>query len=254
VPERDEDHDDFWGEDDSDRPRRRQRVAGGDGASDARRKAIPIIAAAAALLLIVVIFVAARSSDDKKSGSGASTDAAGTTLDTGNQATNAKESPPTTAVVKVWTNNLGGAPPIFRDPAGKPTDIPKAGADAKPGVYFWETYDGWHVRVVKGDGIGEVRGFVTGKNVPKPTTIDSVTGADRSIASVQDGNVAFDIPAEGTAVVGVNFTLGGYTNQSVLTLNGPNGPIDTSKIYLGSGSAKAMANPQSFEKVTKTKK
>ena len=206
------------------------------------------MAAAAALLLIVVIFVVSRSSDSNTNKSTGSTDTEqaagsfGSTAPGGTTPTGTKGG--TTAKPQAkWTNGLAGSPKVFRAADGSASSDPQPGKDAKPGVYFWESYDGWHVRVVKGDGVDKVDGIVTGLLKNQGAKIVKVTGADASVAKAEGGNVSFQVPPGGSNVVGIDFTLDAFTTNSTLTLNGDNGSLDVSKIYLGAWGEAAHEQP-----------
>jgi hypothetical protein len=258
-----QDHDDFWGDDSGRRSSARRKPdgdkgssggGGGGGLSESQRKALPIVAAAAALLLIVVIFVVSRSSDSSTNKSTASSDSSqvasgggdATTAPGGTTATGS-----TTTAKKPqakWSNGLVGSPLVFRDPQGNASTDPQPGKTAKPGVYFWEAYDGWHVRIVKGDGVDKVDGLVTGVQNKQGAKIVKVTGADPGVAKVEGGNVSWQVPAGGNGIVGIDFTLDPSTKEAALTLNGENGSLDVKKVYIGSSTKNPPTNPITFVK------
>lgn len=253
MNDRDNEHqDEFWGDDDP--PHRRDRPArGGGGMSSQQRKAIPIVAAAAALLLIVVIFVVSRNSDNKKSTSP-------TTIADTNQATNAAPlsrgsvgapTSPSTTKKKIiqWPVGVVGAPKVFEGPSGRPSrDVPEPGKEPPPGIYLWIGYDGWQIRVVRGDGIDEVKGSAQGNEhgTLDKVTIEKVINADPSAVTVDNRNLNFDFGAGGERVTGVKFSYELFTDQVEFRFDGPTGPIDASKIHTGAGVAAVPSNPIRF--------
>ncbi len=236
MPEHD-DEEDFWGPDESEEQPTRRR---GRGLTEQQRKATPIVAAAAALLLIVVIFVVARSSSDDKKGTSATSGPVASS-----DASQGSGAAPTTAKAAVaqWPKTLDFPPQEFYD-NGKSATEPQPGTNPKPGVYLWEGFDGWQIRIVPGLGIGRVSGMVTGS---AGTIVTKVTGADPSVATVDGTNVAFNVPPT-NSVVSIEFVLGFFTPSTDVSINGDNGPLDPSQIYLGAKAVPAPSNPVTFKK------
>lgn len=224
--------------------------------SDQQRKALPIVAAAAALLLIVVIFVVSRSSDNNKKSTAPSTAGAAqnsssssaSSSPSGGSSSGGSSGGSGTAKPKQkdrqWSTNLVGAPKPFEG-----ADVPP-GQTLAPGIYLWEGFDGWRIRVVRGDGIDRVIGTVTStdKGGYDKVEIQKVINVDASVAKADNRQLAFNFPPSTAPVVGVDFFFQFYTDQVQVQFNGDNGPIDPKQIHTGANGDQAPSNPLTFQK------
>jgi hypothetical protein len=137
---------------------------------------------------------------------------------------------PVEPVERAWPKSVGGRP------AGLGADnetADEAEVTAKPGVYLWSSFDGWHLWVVTGDGVGAVKG-----------TIASDEGIDRARLSADgQGTVAiegeaatFSLPAD-APVSGIDFEPKFFTKKLTVTLTDAAGKrIDPSVVTLGSAT------------------
>lgn len=215
------DDDDFW-DDDLEGRRGRKRSS----------PAIPIVAGAAALLLIVVIFVVARNASDSEESQGPESATDGGSPDGGSDSGPA---------VEQWTRSVVGSPEVFSGAEPAP--------DAQPGVYVWVDFDGWHLRVVKGEGVGQVSGEITGSDEP---ILKGMVAADPSAATVEGKVLRFDLPAEGKPITGFDFSSNFYGGRIVLRAEGPDGLLPRDLILTGSNAEPAGGNPAIFQRSTRT--
>ncbi len=124
-------------------------------------------------------------------------------------------------------------PPAFNGrPAGLGTTKQRASEvdlTAEPGIYVWSDFDGMHIWAVKGDRIPPISG-----------TLDSNSDIQKAVSAV-DGSgtvvtagkrVSFTLPGQ-APIEGLDFNPGFYANKIVITLNGPDGPIDATLVKVG---------------------
>lgn len=235
----DEDQHDHWGPEEYEPgERRRSRST----RSTDSRSAVVAAVVAAVLLLAVVAFVAVRSASDNNKGK--RTIDSSTVADSGTSPSTVTV-PTTAARPHVdWPMVLDFPPKLFYR-SGYSAPDPQPGAESRPGVYLWEGFDGWQLRIVPGARVGHISGRVTGA---EGTAITQVTGASPGVARTDGTDVIFDVPATGS-VVGVSFQLGFYTQMTQISIYGPNGPLDPSLIFLGQQATPAQTSPMTFQKV-----
>lgn len=133
---------------------------------------------------------------------------------------------------------------------GRPAGLGKTGdtADqvtptAKPGVYVWNDFDGWHLWVVNGDRVKGVRGTITSS--------DEISKADLSARGAgtvrtKGTTTTFDLKGEGP-LAGIDFEPGFYSKRIEITLADGNGPLAPSLVTLG-GSNPVKALPLVIDK------
>lgn len=143
-----------------------------------------------------------------------------------------------------WPASVSGRPSGLgkvNQPAAEVT------ATAKPGVYVWSDFDGWHLWVVHGSGVGAVTGTITGND-----KLASAEPAVKGAGSVSvDGKVAtFSLPTSPT-LDGVDFNPGFYTDHLTIAVRDANGPISPSLVTKGSATA-VKAMPLDIEQVPKS--
>jgi hypothetical protein len=197
------------------------------------------------LVLAGLLVLGACSSGSDKKAKSTSSGEDTTTVDSGGSA--APTTKPQGKRLK-WTVPVVGVPTPFKDGDGAPTIEMVPGEKAKPGVYYFESYDGWHVRIVRGDGVNDVHGLITGQAGKKGgASLINVTGADPSVAKVNGSDFEFNVPA-GDGNVSIDFNLNPNTRLSQVTFNSANGPIDVTKIYLGGTEKSPLENPITITK------
>jgi hypothetical protein len=167
-----------------------------------------------------------------------------------------------TAQVSDGSSDDGTTTPTTKDGKPKKPDWPKISANrppalgkrgqvakdvkstAKPGVYIWNDFDGWHMWIVGGAGMpATISGTITSN--------DDIGRADPAIegtgTSTVTGKIAtFDMPTD-KPITGVDFNPGFYANKLVFAINGPDGPLDAALVKLG-GGMKASSFPLVLEK------
>lgn len=139
---------------------------------------------------------------------------------------------------KAWPASVDGPPDGL---GGAPAE---ASADTAPGVYLWNDFGGWHLRVVNGEGVSGLKGTITSTD---EIASAKVATAGEGTAVIEAKTIAFDLPVE-PRVSGVDFNPGFYGEKLTVTLEGPDGPIDPALVTVGR-SRKVTAVPVVLEKV-----
>lgn len=121
-----------------------------------------------------------------------------------------------------WPAVVQGRPAIFGT-TGDP--IAGVASEAKPGVYVWTDYDGWHAWVVDPSGKAAAAGSLSSNADFKSA---SVAEQDRGAATVERATVSFDFSDVDARAAGVNFDLGFYADELTVNLDGTDLPL-----YLG---------------------
>lgn len=206
-------HEDYWDEMPRERP---------------DRTTIALVAGAVAVLIIITILVVVRGSGDDTTT--AEVTQPSTAVDGGSTSA--------TTPAATWQGGINFEPPGF--PGGDHVPLP----GTKPGVYIWVSFDGWFVRLVKGDGIGDVRVTAEANDLATVKKVSEI--APEAVRA--DGKVIFmDLRTFG-ATAGVDFDFGFYTNKVQFTVDGPDGRIPVDKIYYGTTVQPSSFNPATFEK------
>jgi hypothetical protein len=142
----------------------------------------------------------------------------------------------------VWPVSVGGRPAAFGELDGSPADAP---GGAAPGVYIWSDYDGWHLWVVHGEGVGDVNGTVTGDDVVASA---EVTPSEAGVVTLADKVIAFDLKSE-VPISGFDFNPGFYAKRLEFVVNGPDGPLAPELVHVGKDALPAPS-PIVLEKST----
>lgn len=113
---------------------------------------------------------------------------------------------------KAWPAVLSVRPGGLGQQGESPTE---SDPEVEPGAYLWTDFQGWHLWIVNGDGVGPVRGTLTSDK-----DFDEAALAEAKIGSIRpDGaTIDFTLPSE-PAVVGIDFDPGFYTKRLELTLS-----------------------------------
>ena len=198
---------------------------GDDALGMPRDKAIRIaqIGLVVLALLVVGIVLLTKGGDDKDTSS--KDDKASTSQDANGDKPSGKAQ---------WPRNVGGRPPALGK-RGQPARDVTLGKDAKPGVYLWNDYDGWHLWVVNGSGVPAVKGTITSN--------DAVAKAEPAVPDagsvvVDDKVVTFDLPTD-QPIVGVDFNPGFFAKNLVFTVEGPDGPVSEQLVHVGAKAEQA---------------
>jgi hypothetical protein len=190
------------------------------------RRTVLIAQVSVVVLILVVVGVIAlvRRGDDspatKKPGGTTASGAKGGT-------------PKSAAKAAIWPKSVGGRPASL---GKRGQAAAKVKAKAKPGVYLWGDFDGWHLWVVGGAGVpARVHGTITtNSDIARAEPASPTSGTVKV-----DGMVAtFDLPT-GAAISGVDFNPGFFAKRMVFTIEGPTGPIDPKLVKVGSKGAVA---------------
>ncbi len=124
---------------------------------------------------------------------------------------------------KAWPASVSGPPDGL---GGTPAE---AWPDVEPGVYLWNDFGGWHLRVVNGEGVAGVKGtIVSGDEI---ASAEAAT-AGEGTAVIDGETIEFDLPAE-PRVAGVDFNPGFYAEKLTVTLEGTDGPVDPKLVTVG---------------------
>jgi hypothetical protein len=192
-----------------------------DAAPDAdekREKAIRFaqIGLVVVALLVVAIVVIAKSGDDKSSN----------TDETGQTASDDSSGKP--AGKPAWPHNVGGRPSALGT-RGQPATAVTPSPTAKPGVYLWNDFDGWHLWVVNGAGVPAITGTLSSDD----TVAKAVLAVPEAGTVSVDGQVvSFTLPTD-KPLTGIDFNPGFFAKQLVFTLNGPDGSIPSTLVHVG---------------------
>ena len=128
---------------------------------------------------------------------------------------------------RAWPAEVGGRPDGLGEEGQTAAEV---AATAGPGVYIWNSFDGWHLWVVDGAGVGGVSG-----------SIASDDGLDDAVLSapglgsvaVDDEAATFELPGD-AALAGVDFAPNFFTKQLTIELVDPAGePVPVDVVQLG---------------------
>ncbi|MBX3286440.1 MAG: hypothetical protein KF703_13925 [Actinobacteria bacterium] len=198
------------------------------------------------LVLVIVAIVAAvlisKNGDDDGDSSTASGGTGATTQTTVPGGGAPVTGGPTEPAPLVWPTSVGGRPAAFGELDGAPGDAP---GGAAPGVYIWSDYDGWHLWVVHGEGVGDVNGTVTGDDVVASA---EVVPDGAGLVTMADQVIAFDIK-DGETIAGFDFNPGFYAKRLEFVVNGADGPLPAELVHVGKDAVPAPT-PIVIEKST----
>ncbi len=190
----------------------------------ARLAQIAIVVVAVIVVGLVLAFKGGGGDDDAKADTTTTTEAGSD----GSPATSGGTGSPSNS----WPATATGRPAGLGTRGQAAPDIT---VEAEPGVYLWNDYDGWHLWAVGGGDLAEVTGTLTSNDTVAKAVL-AVPGA--GTVELADKVVRFTLPADGE-ISGIDFNPGFYAKQLVITLDGPDGPIDSSLVHTGSKAADA---------------
>lgn len=127
---------------------------------------------------------------------------------------------------------------------GAGTPAKDVDVDAHPGVYAFQDFQGWHLWIVNGEGVGPVTGEITSDKdfAGAETAID-----DAGTVKASGSTITVDLPAE-PELVGVDFNVGFFAQEVTFDLRGPDGPLDPDLVTVGRAHT-ADQMPFEIEKV-----
>lgn len=198
------------------------------------RRDIWLVVGAAALIVIAVLVIVVKGSDNKKSNDTATTAGA----PAGGSSTVA------TAVKKEWPDEALH-PPKGLEGNGDPTPT----APPLPqGVYFWSTFDGWHVRVVRGDKVNGLKIDVRTDN-PSEANFKVMASAKKPLpvgataSQIAPGDLSLDV-APGSEPASFVLDVNGFIGQLTWTFDG----VDRSLVVLGTSPNSIPNSPFTITK------
>lgn len=110
--------------------------------------------------------------------------------------------------------------------------------DVPPGIYIWESFDGWHLWVVNGDAVAGLSGTITSSD----DFVSAVSSSPGDGAVSVDGKtIDFDL-SDGAPVAGVDFDPG-FSQKLTFKLDTAGGEATTEQVFTGSKSAPVAAVP-----------
>ncbi|HWJ97320.1 MAG TPA: hypothetical protein VNQ33_04115, partial [Acidimicrobiales bacterium] len=141
---------------------------------------------------------------------------------------------------RAWPASVGGRPEGLggeKETAGEVTP------SADPGVYIWNSFDGWHLWVVGGEGIDGLTGTITSSD----DVVGAVSSApDAGTVSVEGKTITFDLAA-GSAVAGVDFDPG-FAKELTFTLKTAGGDVAPAQVFTGASREPVDAVPVVIDK------
>ncbi len=198
-----------------------------EGGPPRRTVLIAQIALVVLVLIGVGVILVVKSNDNDKKSSDK------TTQDAGKTGTDGKTTETTVKKKAQWPAAVNNRPVTLGKVNQKAGDVKST---AKPGVYIWISFDGWHIWAVGGAGMPPT---ITG-SVASNAVFDR---ADLALAGsgtvTKVGKQAnFSVPTD-KPITGIDFNPGFFGNQLVVQLNGPDGPLDPKLVHLGGKAAPA---------------
>jgi hypothetical protein len=125
---------------------------------------------------------------------------------------------------KDWPASTSGGPSGFSNTAASDVKV-----EAKPGVYVWSDFKGWHVWAVNGEKVAGLKGTISSDK-----DFSDAKAAIKGVGTVKkDGDtITIDLPAS-PGLVGVDFNPGFYAKHLHFDLEGQDGKLDPSVIVKG---------------------
>ena len=123
---------------------------------------------------------------------------------------------------RAWPAEVGGRPDGLGTEGQTADEVTPT---ASPGVYIWNSFDGWHLWVVGGAGLGGVQGTVSSDD----GIADAVLSAPGvGSVAVDDERATFELPGD-AELAGVDFDPNFFTKELTIELQDPSGqdvPVD----------------------------
>lgn len=141
---------------------------------------------------------------------------------------------------RAWPEATGGRPAGLGQEKDTAADVTPTAA---PGAYIWQSFDGWHLWLVNGDGVRGAKGTITSSDTFNRATSSA---PDAGTVSVDGKTITFDLSAD-APVAGVDFDAG-FSRKLTFTLDTPDGKVPVKLIRLGSGAKAVDANPVVIDK------
>lgn len=147
----------------------------------------------------------------------------------------------TRPVNREWPDAVGGRPAGLGGENETAADVTPT---AEPGVYIWNSFDGWHLWVVNGDGLDGVSGTIkSNQDINKATS----SAPDAGTATLDGSTITFDVAA-GSALGGVDFDPG-FAHELTFDLEtADGGKVPADQVFTGSGPTPVDAVPVVIDK------
>ena len=141
---------------------------------------------------------------------------------------------------RAWPESVDGRPAGLGGEKETAADVTPT---ADPGVYIWNSFDGWHLWVVNGDGLDGLKGTITSNE----EFVNATSSApDAGTASADGSKITFDLKA-GSTVAGVDFDPG-FADKLTFTLETADGKVAASQVFTGSDAEAVDAVPVVIDK------
>ena len=141
---------------------------------------------------------------------------------------------------RAWPAEVGGRPAGL---GGEKETAAEVTPDVPAGVYLWQSFDGWHLWAVNGDGLDGLTGTITSSD----DIVDAVSSAPNDgTVSVAGKTIAFDLGGS-AAVAGVDFDPG-FSRQLTFVLETADGKVRASQVFTGQDREPVDAVPVVIDK------
>ncbi len=141
---------------------------------------------------------------------------------------------------RAWPDAVGGRPEGL---GGENETAAQVTPSADPGVYIWQSFDGWHLWVVSGDGLDGLTGTITSnEDIVSARSSDE----DAGTATLDGKEITFDLDA-GAPLAGVDFDPG-FSRELTFRLETADGEVSADQVFTGSGKTPADAVPVVIDK------
>jgi len=144
-------------------------------------------------------------------------------------------------VERAWPTEVGGRPEGL---GGEDETASEVTPTAAPGVYLWNSFDGWHLWVVNGEGIDGLTGTISSD---EDLTSAESSAPDAGTVSADGKEVTLDLKG-GEALAGVDFEPGFYAKELTFDLQTSGGDLPAKVFFLGSGRTPATSVPLVLDK------
>lgn len=141
---------------------------------------------------------------------------------------------------RAWPAALDGRPEGL---GGEKETAAEVTPSAEPGVYIWNSFDGWHLWIVNGEGLDGLTGSITSND---DIVSASSSNPDAGTASVDDKKITFDLDG-GDALAGVDFDPG-FAKKLTFDLETADGEVSADLVFTGAKSAPVSSIPLVVDK------
>lgn len=132
---------------------------------------------------------------------------------------------------RAWPASVDGRPEGL---GGEKETAAGVTPSADPGVYIWNSFDGWHLWVVNGAGLEGLSGTIKSSN----DLVGAESSApDAGTVSVDGKVINFDLDGD-AAVAGVDFDPG-FAKRLTFTFESGGGDVKAAQVFTG-GASKAV--------------